>query len=181
LSAQCAATVAAGRSQSLYADRAASNSFFVEEKRPISRISQFKRFLFSVLSHTGVAIYSRVPIFGHLRAAVAILKQGELYLLIERNDGRGYSFPGGLSMPWETADQAMRREVLEETGLEIGKSRLLFEYRASHEVPCILSVFEAEASGKLADSWEGSPRWLSLNDVKDRMLPSQREIINRMR
>jgi 8-oxo-dGTP pyrophosphatase MutT (NUDIX family) len=155
--------------------------FLLRRRAFISRASQFKRFLFSVLSHTGVAIYSRVPIFGHLRAAVAILKQGELYLLIERNDGRGYSFPGGLAMPWETAEQTVKREVLEETGLEIGESRLLFEYRASHEVPCMLSVFEAEASGELTDSWEGSPRWLSLNDVKDRMLPSQRDIINRMR
>jgi 8-oxo-dGTP diphosphatase len=133
-----------------------------------------------LLSHAGVAIYSRVPIFGHLRAAVAILKQGELYLLIERNDGRGYSFPGGLAMPWETAEQTMRREVLEETGLEISTARLLFEYRTSREVPCALSVFEAEASGKLAGSWEGSPNWFSLNEVKNCMLPSQREIINRI-
>jgi 8-oxo-dGTP diphosphatase len=146
----------------------------------ISRIYRFKRFLFSLLSHTGVAIYSRAPIFGRLRAAVAILRQGELYLLVERNDGRGYSFPGGLAMPWETAEQTMRREVLEETGLEILKSRLLFEYRASNEIPCILSVFEAEASGELVGSWEGSPLWLGLNEVKDRMLPSQREIVNRM-
>jgi 8-oxo-dGTP diphosphatase len=111
---------------------------------------------------------------------VAILKQGELYLLIERNDGRGYSFPGGLAMPWETAEQTMRREVLEETGLEISVAGLLFEYRTSREVPCDLSVFEAEASGSLSGSWEGSPHWLSLNEVKNRMLPSQREIINRI-
>lgn len=112
---------------------------------------------------------------------MAVLRQGELFLVIERNDGRGYSFPGGLALPWETAEQTMRREVLEETGLQIATSRLLFEYRASNEIPCILSVFEAEASGSLADSWEGSPRWLSLNEISDRMLPSQREIIHRIR
>ena len=75
----------------------------------------------------------------------------------------------------------MRREVLEETGLHIQNSRLLFEYKSSADIPCIISVFQAEASGTLAESWEGSPRWLSFNEVQPLLLPSQREIIDRIR
>ncbi len=75
----------------------------------------------------------------------------------------------------------MRREVLEETRLRIQNSRLLFEYKSSADVPCIISVFEAEAFGNLAGSWEGSPRWLSFNEVGPLLLPSQREIIDRIR
>lgn len=84
-----------------------------------------------MISRSAIAVYSRVPVFGFLRAAVAVLRKGELLLVVDRSDGRGFSFPGGLAFPWETAEQAMRREVLEETGLKIEKSCLLFEYRTS--------------------------------------------------
>jgi len=133
-----------------------------------------------VISRSAIAVYSRVPVFGFLRAAVAVLRKGELLLVVDRSDGRGFSFPGGLAFPWETAEQAMRREVLEETGLKIEKSCLLFEYRTSADVPCILTVFEAEASGTLIGSWEGSPVWLSVTAVRHQLLPSQREIIDRI-
>ena len=133
-----------------------------------------------MISRSAIAVYSRVPVFGFLRAAVAVLRKGELLLVVDRSDGRGFSFPGGLAFPWETAEQAMRREVLEETGLKIEKSCLLFEYRTSADVPCILTVFEAEASGTLIGSWEGSPVWLSVTAVRRQLLPSQREIIDRI-
>jgi 8-oxo-dGTP diphosphatase len=133
-----------------------------------------------VLSRSGVAIYSRLPIFGHLRASVAVFREGERFLVIDRSDGRGFSFPGGLAFPWENAEQAVRREVLEETGLKIKECRLLFEHKTSKEVRCILSVFEAEASGNLTESWEGSPRWLTSGEIRHKLLPSQREIIDRI-
>jgi 8-oxo-dGTP pyrophosphatase MutT (NUDIX family) len=139
-----------------------------------------KRALFAVLSRTGIAVYSRIPIFGPLRASVCVIRDGELVLVIDRSDGRGLSFPGGLALPWETAEQAMVREVLEETGLRIGKSVLLFEYETSAEVPCILTVFQAEAAGELRESWEGSPRWLPARDIRSRLLPSQKEIVDRL-
>jgi 8-oxo-dGTP pyrophosphatase MutT (NUDIX family) len=111
---------------------------------------------------------------------VALLRKEELFLIIDRSDGRGFSFPGGLAFPWEAAERTMRREVLEETGLHIGNASLLFEYNSSADILCKISVFKAEASGNLAESWEGSPRWLSLDQIRCQMLPSQREIIDRI-
>jgi 8-oxo-dGTP diphosphatase len=146
-------------------------------------VQSLKRTLFAVLSRTCLAVYSRVPIFGHLRASVAIIKNGELVLVIERSDGRGLSFPGGLTWPWETAEQAMVREVLEETGLRVNQSSLLCEYKTAAEasdVPCALSVFLAEATGELIDSWEGLPRWLPPNQLRSRLLPSQKQIVDRL-
>jgi 8-oxo-dGTP pyrophosphatase MutT (NUDIX family) len=143
-------------------------------------IQRLKRVLFAVLSRTGVAVYSRLPIFGPLRASVGVIRKGDLVLVIERNDGRGLSFPGGLAWPWETAEQTVVREVLEETGLQIVRSSLLFEYRSSADVPCLLSVYEAEATGELADSWEGSPRWLRWTEIRPFLLPSQKEIVDRL-
>ncbi len=100
--------------------------------------------------------------------------------MIDRSDGRGLSFPGGLAVPWETAEQAMKREVLEETGLRVKHYKQLFEYRNSTDVPVVLAVFAVEAEGELKDSWEGSPRWLPLSDIRSRLLPSQREIVDRL-
>jgi len=150
----------------------------------LSILKKFKRALFAVISRTCLAIYSRIPIFGYLRAAVALIRDGDQVLIIERSDGRGLSFPGGLAWPWEDLTQAVNREVLEETGLHVGKSSFLFEYRfeaRTHaDVPCIIAVFEAEVSGDVKESWEGAPRWLPLKEIGPSLLPSQKEIIDRI-
>ena len=83
-------------------------------------------------------------------------------------------------MPWETAEQAMKREVSEETGLRVKHSTHLFEYRSAAEVPLVIAVFAVEAEGELKDSWEGSPRWLPFAEIRPRLLPSQKEIVDRL-
>lgn len=139
-----------------------------------------KRLLFRVIARTAIATYSRVPIFGFLRASIAVLRKDDLILVIDRNDARGFSFPGGLAHFGEAAEQAMRREVEEETGLKVEKSSFLFEYRSTADIPCVVSVFEVEASGNLSESWEGSPRWLSRMEIKPRLLSSQIEVLTRL-
>jgi len=135
-----------------------------------------KRATFAVLSRTCLAIYSRIPVFGPLRAAVGVIRDGDRVLVIDRSDGRGLSFPGGLAWPRETPEQAMSREVSEETHLRVEKASLLFEYESWADVPCVLTVFAVEATGELGESWEGCPRWLPLRDIASRLLPSQRKI-----
>lgn len=142
--------------------------------------ANMKRLLFRVIARSAIAIYSRVPIFGYLRASVAVLRKDDLILVIDRNDARGFSFPGGLAHAGETAEQTMRREVEEETGLKVEKSSFLFDYRSTADIPCVVSVFEVEASGGLAESWEGAPRWLSRAEIKPRLLPSQAEVLTRL-
>jgi len=145
-----------------------------------SPVAKIKKILFAVIARTAIAIYSRVPLFGYLPASLAVLRKGELILVIDRNDGRGFSFPGGLAHRRENAEDAMRREVREETGLQVEKSRLLFQYRTSADVPCDVTVFEVEASGTLCESWEGTPRWLSTAEIRPRLLASQRDVIDRI-
>jgi 8-oxo-dGTP pyrophosphatase MutT (NUDIX family) len=142
--------------------------------------AKMKRVLFRVIARTAIATYSRVPIFGYLRASIAVLRKDDLILVIDRNDARGFSFPGGLAHLGETAEQAMLREVEEETGLKVEKSSFLFDYRSTADIPCVVSVFEIEASGNLAESWEGLPRWLSRAEIKPRLLPSQTEVLTRL-
>ncbi len=150
---------------------------------PPSSFESVKRALFGVLSRSCVAVYSRLPIFGPLRASVAVIREGEMVLVIERSDGRGLSFPGGLTWPWESPEEAMEREVEEETGQRIEKSRLFCEYEVAAEtsdIPCVLSVYLAETKGELIDSWEGSPRWHRLGEIRSRLLPSQKQIVDRL-
>lgn len=71
----------------------------------------------------------------------------------------------------------MARELMEETGLTVTKSLLKLRYDSSVEIPVNLTVFEVEASGELRGSWEGTPRWLRGSELQQRILPSQRRII----
>ncbi|MGC1371672.1 MAG: NUDIX domain-containing protein [Candidatus Sulfotelmatobacter sp.] len=133
-----------------------------------------------MLSRGAIATYSRIPIFGRLRASVGVIRKGEMVLVIDRSDGRGLSFPGGLAMPWEPAEDAMKREVLEETGLQVKHSVQLFEYFNSADIPVVITAFAVEADGNPKGSWEGSPLWLPLTDIRSRLLPSQKEIPDRL-
>jgi len=139
-----------------------------------------KRYLFAIISRVGMAAYSRFPVFGSLRASVAVIRDAELVLVIERSDGRGLSFPGGLAFPWEPAEHALSREVAEETGLSVKTAIALFSYYASDELPCTITVFAVEAEGKLRESWEGSPKWLSVNDLRTGLIKSQQPIVERI-
>lgn len=139
-----------------------------------------KRYLFAIISRVGMAAYSRFPVFGSLRASVAVIRDAELVLVIERSDGRGLSFPGGLAFPWEPAEHALSREVAEETGLSVKAATALFSYYASDELPCTITVFAVEAEGKLRESWEGSPKWLSVNDLRTGLIKSQQSIVQRI-
>jgi 8-oxo-dGTP diphosphatase len=87
-------------------------------------------------------------------ASVIVLKP-EAVLMVER--GRTplqglWSFPGGRSEPGENAEATARRELIEETGLEVGA---LVEIGAFHpapdRMPLRLTVFAADAP-------DGSPR-----------------------
>ena len=133
--------------------------------------------MFWILSRTALAVYSRLPIFGPLSAAVGVIRNGDDFLLIERNDGRGVSFPGGLVHPWESAETAVSREILEETGLRVTKSLLKLRYYSCEEIPVNLIVFEVKADGQLRGSWEGTPRWLCLTEFSQRVVPSQKRIV----
>jgi 8-oxo-dGTP pyrophosphatase MutT (NUDIX family) len=133
--------------------------------------------LFWLASRTGLAVYSRFPMFGPLNAALGVMRREDTLLVIERNDGRGVSFPGGIQLPWEKPEQALLRETREETGLQVTKLVLKLRYYSSADVPVNLTVFEMEAEGQLRSSWEGIPCWLAISEVRQRLIPSQRPIV----
>jgi 8-oxo-dGTP pyrophosphatase MutT (NUDIX family) len=140
-----------------------------------------KRRLFWLIARTCFTLYRTFPVFGSLRASIAIIHSGKRFLVIQRNDGRGLSLPGGIAGWRESEESALRREVHEETGLDVTSLKLKKRYHSRTDVPCMISVFDVNASGELQDSWEGSACWMTIEELEPRLLASQERALECMR
>lgn len=136
--------------------------------------------IFGVISRTCMAAYGHLPIFGRLRGSVAVIRRQNSFLVLDRSDGLGLAFPGGLALPWESDEKTLVREVEEETGLRLVSYTLLFRYDNSLPYPARVSVYRAEAEGELRSSWEGVPCWVDLPDLQRRLMANQQRILERV-
>jgi 8-oxo-dGTP diphosphatase len=144
-------------------------------------LDDFKRRLFWIVARTCFPLYHWFPLFGTLRASIGIIQHNGKFLIIHRNDGRGFSLPGGISGRNETAEESLRREIMEETGLSVTGKELLLEYYSEADVPCNISVFAVQASGDPKNSWEGSPQWMTVDELEPRFVQSQRPVLEVLR
>ena len=140
-----------------------------------------KRRTFWLVAWVCFKLYRWFPVFGTLRASIAIICRDRQILVIRRNDGRGISLPGGIASRGETAEAALRREVREETGLRVSREEFQMRYHSTADIPCDVSVFRAEADGELQDSWEGSPRWMTVDELAPQLMESQQPVLELMR
>lgn len=125
-----------------------------------------------------MAVYGRLPIFGALHGSAAIIRREDRFLVLERSDGLGLAFPGGLVHPWESEEKALARELHEETGLYLTRCSLLLRYSASVPYRSRVAVYLAEAEGELRSSWEGVPGWVHLSELRQRVMPNQRCVLD---
>ncbi len=139
-----------------------------------------KRNLFWLISRVALGCYRCVPLFGRLRASIGIIRDGDRVLVIRRNDGRGLCFPGGLAHPWETDEEALVREVEEETGLRAQSVEFAVRYDSDGEIPVRIAVFHVKAEGEPRGSWEGTPDWVELAEAHARILRSQKYAVERL-
>ena len=115
-----------------------------------------------------------------LVSVAAIIKKKKKVLVIDLSYMDGYGLPGGVVQRGETLDDALAREIKEETGLEVVKSEYWRSYTSSVKgLPQLAVIYNVEAEGKLKKSREGKPVWVApsvviensaYRDTKDALL-----------
>jgi 8-oxo-dGTP diphosphatase len=84
----------------------------------------------------------------------AVIFEQERVLLAHRRDIDWWNLPGGGMEPDETVEEAMRREVCEETGLEVEVERLIGVYSKPQKQEVVLTFRCRVVGGTLSATEE---------------------------
>jgi ADP-ribose pyrophosphatase YjhB (NUDIX family) len=96
-----------------------------------------------------------------LISVTALIRKENTFLFQELSYKKGLGLPGGIMQTNETAEEALKREVKEETNLDVISSTYLGSVVSSSIGIATLSlVFDVVVTGKEKDSIEGSLLWL---------------------
>ena len=106
-----------------------------------------------------------VPLPPKISAAAFIERDGR-FLVLDLTYRAGYGFPGGLADPGDDLEGTVVREVKEETGLTVIKSRYVGSAESyQYGIPVIVAAFEAVVEGEEHASCEGSLHWLPAEEI----------------
>ena len=131
---------------------------------------------------TVVGTYARIAWWGlvsprterrELVVVQAVVRDGDQVLLAVRNDIRGWELPGGTVETDEPLEDALEREVREETGLRVAVDRHVGAYRRTGFRPHVAQVFLCHrVSGELRTSNESRAlRWFHPLLLPDTIFP----------
>lgn len=96
----------------------------------------------------------------------AIIKKNNKFLAVKLSYYDGYALPGGHVEEGESMEDALKREVFEETGLKIKSLKYFRSYPTSFaKYPSLCASFIVDASGNLRESEEGRLSWVSSSEL----------------
>jgi len=108
----------------------------------------------------------------------AIIFADNRVLLAHRRDIDWWNLPGGGMEAGETVEQALRREVLEETGLEVKVERLVGVYSKPQKNEVVLAMRCGVSGGRLRATEEMSEcRYFAPGALPTNTLPKHRQRI----
>jgi len=108
----------------------------------------------------------------------ALIDDGDRVLLARRRDSGWWNLPGGGMELGETVDEALAREVAEETGLQVRVDRLVGVYSKPQADEVVLTFACSVQGGTLAPTEESSEfGWYAPAAVPERTLPKHAERI----
>ena len=135
-------------------------------------------------------------IIGHrriiLNGCIVFIKNPDGQILMQQ---RSYPYgkwglPGGLMELGESTEETVRREVLEETGLELGKLDLFGVYSGKkylctaengdefYVVTTVYATSDYQGSLSINDNESLTLEWRGVNDLPDNIAGTHRDIIN---
>jgi 8-oxo-dGTP pyrophosphatase MutT (NUDIX family) len=121
-------------------------------------------------------------------AVILVLDEGNRLLMIKRSDSGSWGLPGGAMEPGESAENAAKRETLEETNLEVDEMSLIgvfsgpefyYKYPNGDEVHNVSIVYRSR-------DWHGEMKlndehtewgWFSANEMPEDLSPPIKPIV----
>jgi 8-oxo-dGTP diphosphatase len=104
--------------------------------------------------------------------AGAVVREDGRVLVIQRRDNAKWEPPGGVLELDESIEDGVRREILEETGVEVIVERLTGVYKNVHRGIVALFFRCSPALGSPSPTYEASDvRWLQSSEVSQFMDP----------
>lgn len=137
----------------------------------------FRRLAGVVPSYVGIAwwgiVTPRTREDEPLVVVQAVVLDGDRVLLTTRTDLHGWEIPGGNIDPGESGEDAVRREVHEETGLEVEVERHVGDYVRTGFRPHTARVYRCRVrGGNLRPSLETPQvRWYALTALPQTLFP----------
>jgi 8-oxo-dGTP diphosphatase len=116
-------------------------------------------------------------------AADAVIEPvpGRVLLIRRKNPPPGWALPGGFVEVGESVEEAVRREILEETGLSIEEAVQMHTYSApgrDPRLPTVTVIFAARASGSpVAGDDAASAQLFALNALPDDLCFDHRQVL----
>lgn len=103
-------------------------------------------------------------------SASGIIVKNNKLLVVKLSYRDGYSLPGGISKKGEFLEETLKREIKEETGLTVVRSKYFASFPSGIELPTVNATFIVEVKGEIKNSEEGQVSWEDPKDILNKII-----------